>query len=99
LSRRVISFVRSQSEKPLGYSVISTDGNILLDALSENGVEPVSFDYAIGASMNVRECCTSLERGENERRTRASVWTRMWCSVVIINPQWLTRLRTSAWVS
>lgn len=52
------------------HSIISIDGNVLLDVLSESGAEPVSFDYAIGASVNVREYCTSLERGENERRTR-----------------------------
>lgn len=69
------------------YSVIPIDGNVLLDVLSESGAGPISFDYAIGVSMNVRECCTSLERDENERRTRTRARTRMWCSVVIINPQ------------
>lgn len=80
-------------EEPLRHSVqvsllfLSVDGNILLNVLFENGTEPVSFDYAIGASVNVSVAQAwrgARTRGEHERVPHA--WTCMWCSVVIINP-------------
>lgn len=62
--------------------------------LSKSGAKPVSFDYAIGTSVNVRVAQDGAKREGEESTERKRVRGLAWCSVVIINPQWLTRLRT-----
>jgi len=67
---------------------ISITGNTLLNVLW-NRCE-TSFIWL--RYWGLRECTRALHKVERERRRGKN--TRAWCPAVIINPQWLTRLRT-----